>query len=68
MLNVPAMIWRCCCESAPTWSIPPPPPPPPPPIEVAGLKSLLKGLMRRKYMSLVARCGPATALLSMARA
>ena len=47
-LNVPAMICRYCCESAPTSAPAPPPPPPPPPIEVAGLKSLPNGRMRRK--------------------
>ena len=69
ILNVPEMIWRCCCDSAPTsWPPPPPPPPPPPDIEVAGLKFLSKGRMRRKKMSLVACLAPATASLSVARA
>ena len=68
VLKVAAMIWRCASDSAPTSAPPPPPPPPPPPaIEVAGLKSLPKGRMRRKYMSLVA-CLPPPLSLSAARA
>ncbi len=67
VLKVAAMICRCASDSAPTSPPPPPPPPPPPAIEVAGLKSLPNGRMRRKYMSLVA-CLPPPASLSAARA